>query len=132
MNTKSDSAVQAAKRISELWRAEAWGALASCFSEAIVQVGPHLKELSRGQRAAIESYQVFTSGAKLLEYHEENFRSEVWPGFATTIYEWQMRYVTDGQRRFSRGSDQFIFQESAGQWLAVWRFVDFREDRADP
>jgi len=42
-----------------------------------------------------------------------------------------MRYVTDGERRFSSGTDQFLFQEVDGRLLAVWRFVDFWDDRSD-
>jgi hypothetical protein len=94
-------------------------------------VGPRLKELSRGRAAAIESYKTFVTGAELLEYYEENFRGETWPGFATAIYEWQMKYMTEGEKRFSSGSDQFIFQEKAGGLIAVWRYLDFWEDRAD-
>ena len=46
--------------------------------------------------------------------------------------EWDMIYLTEGERRFSRGTDQFIFQEGPeGHWLAIWRYVDFWEDRKD-
>ena len=122
----------AAQRISRLWRTSEWTELRECFSSEIVQVGPRLKVLSRGREAAITSYQQFMAGAQLIEYHEENFRSEVWRGFATCIYEWRMKYLSEGERRISSGTDQFMFQEeSAGRWTAVWRFVDFWEDRKD-
>jgi hypothetical protein len=131
MNLTQDTVTRAAQRISRLWCAAAWDELGRCFSEGIVQAGPRLKELSRGRAAAVDSYRTFMTGAELLEYHEENFRSETWPGFATAIFEWRMKYKTDGEQRFSSGSDQFIFQESAGELIAVWRYVDFWEDRAD-
>jgi hypothetical protein len=131
MSTTREAAIEAAKRITKLWRAAAWDELAPCFAEEIVQVGPRLKELSRGRSAAIEGYRAFTSGARLLEYHEENFRSEAWSDFATVVYEWRMRYIAEGERRFSSGTDQFIFQEVAGRLHVVWRFVDFWEDRAE-
>jgi hypothetical protein len=126
-----DKTTLAAQRISQLWRAAAWDELGRCFSEQIIQMGPRLKELSRGRSAAVDSYRAFMTGAQLLEYHEENFRSETWTGFATAIYEWRMKYMTEGERRFSCGSDQFIFQELAGELIAVWRYVDFWEDRPD-
>jgi hypothetical protein len=131
MSITQDTVMRAAQRISRLWRAAAWDELASCFSEGIVQVGSRLKELSKGRAAAVDSYWAFMNGAELLEYHEENFRAETWPGSATAIYEWRMKYTTEGERRFSSGTDQFIFQESAGKLIAVWRFLDFWEDRAD-
>ncbi len=131
MSITHDAVVRVAQRISQLWRAAAWDELAPCFAEGIVQVGPRLKALSRGRQAAVDSYRAFMTGAKLLEYHEENFRAETWPGFATAFYEWRMKYTTEGERRISIGSDQFIFQESAGELIAVWRYVDFWEDKAD-
>jgi Domain of unknown function (DUF4440) len=131
MNITQETVIRRAQYISQLWRAASWDELARCFSDEIIQVGPHLKELSRGRPAAIDSYRAFMNGAKLLEYHEENFRSDIWPSFAIAIYEWRMKYTTDGERRFSSGSDQFIFQESAGELIAVWRYVDFWEDKAD-
>jgi hypothetical protein len=131
MNITQDTAIRGAQHISQLWRAAVWDELAPCFSEEMIQVGPRLKELSRGRLAAIDSYRAFMNGAKLLEYHQQNFRSEIWPGFAIVIYEWWMKYTTDGERRFSNGTDQFIFQESAGELIAVWRYVDFGEDKAD-
>jgi hypothetical protein len=131
MSTTQEAADQAAKRISRLWRSESWDELAGCFSESFVQVGPQLKELSRGRSAAVDSYRAFMHGAKLIEYEERNFRTEVWPRCATTIYEWHMRYSTEGETRFSKGTDQFIFLESNGSILAVWRYVDFWEDRAE-
>ena len=131
MNPTQEEVIAATKRISQLWRAAGWEELANCFAEGIVQVGPRLKELGRGRLAAIESYQAFMTGAHLAEYHEKDFRAEVWSGFATAVYEWQMRYVTDGERRFSSGTDQFLFQEVDCRLLAVWRFVDFWDDRSD-
>ena len=131
MSITPETVIQAAQRISRSWRSEAWEELARCFSDSLVQVGPHLKELSRSRSAAIESYRVFMGGAQLTEYHEENFRAEVWPGFATAVYDWHMRYITEGEKRFSSGTDQFIFQEADGRLLAVWRYIDFGEDRAE-
>ncbi len=131
MNMTEDAVTRAAQRISQLWRMAAWDELGRCFSEGIIQVGPHLNQLSRGRAAAVESYRTFMTGAELLEYSEENFRSETWPGFATAIYEWRMKYQTGGEQRFSSGSDQFIFRESAGELIAVWRYLDFWEDQAD-
>jgi hypothetical protein len=96
------------------------------------QVGPRLKEFSRGREPAIESYRQFTTGAQLIDYHEENFRTEVWPGFALCSYEWRMKYITEGERRHSSGTDQFLFREvSAEEWVAVWRFIDFWVDRKE-
>jgi Domain of unknown function (DUF4440) len=131
MQSTQEEVIAATKRISELWRLAAWDELANCFAEGIVQVGPRLKELGRGRQAAIDSYRAFMAGAQLTEYHEENFRAEVWPGFATAVYEWRMKYITEGERRFSSGTDQFLFQKADGRLLAVWRFIDFWEDRSD-
>jgi len=132
MSTTQEVVTEQAKRISRLWRAAAWDELASCFSDGVIQVGPQLKELSRGRAAMVGSYRVFMNGAQLTEYHEENFRTEVWPGFATTVYDWRMKYLTEGEKRFSSGTDQFIFEMTGKGFLAVWRYIDFQEDRTDP
>ena len=130
MNTSSEVIISAAQRISKLWRAAEWNELQGCFSADIIQVGPHLKELSRGREAAIESYRQFSNGAKLTEYNEGDFRADIWRGVATCVYEWSMTYMAEGELRFSRGTDQFIFQEeSSGRWIAIWRYIDFWEDR---
>jgi hypothetical protein len=131
MSTTQEAVTQQAKRMSRLWRAAAWDELARCFSDGVVQVGPRLKDLSRGRAAVVAGYRVFRGGAQQTEYREANFRTEVWPGFATTVYDWRMRYVSEGEKRFSSGTDQFIFEASEGNWIAVWRFIDFWEDRAD-
>lgn len=72
------------------------------------------------------------TGAQLLDYHEENFRADVWPGFALCSYEWRMKYATEGERRYSSGTDQFLFREvPVVGWIAVWRFLDFWEDKKE-
>ena len=65
MNIARDAVIRRARDISQLWRAAAWNELAQCFSEGIIQVGPRLKELSRGRSAAIDSS---------LDMHSSNFR----------------------------------------------------------
>jgi hypothetical protein len=132
MNTTSETIIRTTQRISELWRAGQWDELHNLFSADIVQAGPRLKELSRGRDAAIEGYRKFQTGAQLTDYNEENFRAEVWPGFALCSYEWRMKYTTDSERRFSSGTDQFLFREvSAEKWAAVWRYLDFWEDKKE-
>src|ERR1035437_6679445 len=132
MCASKESVIHTTQQISRLWRAAKWDELRDCFAPGIVQVGPRTKELSRGCDAAIGSYRQFVEGARLTDYHEENFRVEVWPGFALCVYEWRMKYVTDGERRCSSGTYQFLFQEDAArQWTAVWRHLDFWEDKKE-
>ncbi|MFZ1054974.1 MAG: nuclear transport factor 2 family protein [Opitutaceae bacterium] len=132
MSAPQDTIVESTKQISLLWRAAKWEDLGRCFSEEVVQVGPRLRELTRGREAAVESYKQFFENARLIDYDEGAFRAEVWPGFAICTYEFRMKYEAEGKRRFSSGTDQFLFrQEPEHRWVAVWRFLDFWEDRED-
>jgi ketosteroid isomerase-like protein len=96
-------------------------ALAPCFDERAVIVGPGFVPMAQGKQASIESYVDFK---RQVTVHSCTFTEpviHVAGESAVVINEWQIDYTLSGSRYQESGRDLFVFSRVEDRWLAVWR-----------
>ena len=112
------------RRVDEAWRHGRWDALAACFDERMVVVGPGMARRATSGRAAAESYREFMERATLIRYRADEPAVDVWADTAVATFAWEMVWEADGTPHHDVGHDVLVCRRDAAApdgWLAVWR-----------
>jgi ketosteroid isomerase-like protein len=112
-------------RIDEAWREKRFDGLADCFHPDAVITGPGFVELAKGREACVESYREFAANAEILTFGESGHQLRVWDTTAVYTFGWKMSFDRGQGPVAEKGTDQMVFERSAGEWRMVWRNVHF-------
>ncbi|HYM10166.1 MAG TPA: nuclear transport factor 2 family protein [Bryobacterales bacterium] len=97
-------------------------ALAGCFHDDIVVLGPGFQEIARGSAACVKSYEDFARQAAVRKCQLSEPDVHVAGDTAVAVYAWEMTYEMGGQDYQESGHDLFVLARRAGgKWQAVWR-----------
>ena len=97
--------------------------LGSAFHPDMVIKGPNFREMSRGVKACVQSYQDFLDQARVHQCKFFEPHIDVAGDTAVATYAWEMTYERMGETYEESGHDLFVFNRSNGKWLAVWRVM---------
>ena len=84
---------------------------------------PGFSGLITGREILIDSFVVFCTNAKVLEYSESNEQINVTGNCAVATFKFEMLYEGEKYRDKSTGRDFWIFERQGKNWIAVWRTI---------
>ncbi len=85
-----------------------------------------------GRDKLIASFVEFATNARVLEYEESEEQIHVIGRVAVASYRFSILYERASYRERSTGRDIWIFEQSNGKWIAVWRTMnELKEERQE-
>jgi hypothetical protein len=95
--------------------------MAPLFHDSFVMVLPGFVGRVSGKDAAIAGFEEFCQNAKVHAFQEGEHQIDLIGQTAIASVTFEMTYELKGQKYQSTGRDVWVFENSKGAWVAVWR-----------
>jgi hypothetical protein len=123
-----DDVAAAMRRINQAWLRGQVEDLAPMIHPDIVMAIPGFGGRAQGRDAFVAGFRDFRQNATIFEFDEHDQQIDVVGDTAVVTFRYAMEYEHSGQRYRATGRDFWVFQQHAGEWLAVWRtMLDLEE-----
>lgn len=97
----------------------------------IVMVFPGFTGRIQGREQFLAGFRDFCESAKVHEFHDHAYETDVVGDMAVVTFRWDMVYERSGESYRSSGRDLWIFREQDSGWIAVWRtMLELQEQTA--
>src|SRR3954471_9793477 len=131
MNDSKDEAVVAAlRRMNRVWLDGHVEDLGPMVHPEIVMVFPGFTGRIRGQQEFLAGFRDFCENAKVQEFRDRDYQSDVAGDTAVVTFQYEMIYERSGERYRSTGRDLWVFQSQGDAWIAVWRTMLEMQEQA--
>ena len=118
-------------RINRAWLDRRPADLEPLFHPAFTMVFPGFSGRAEGREANIAGFTDFCTHATVHEYRERDQKIDVIGDTAVASFAYEMVYERSGKRSRATGRDLWVFAQTKGSWLAVWRtMLDLAEQPA--
>jgi hypothetical protein len=105
--------------------------LGSMLHPEVVMVFPGFAGRIRGRQQLVDSFRDFCVSARIHEFRDHDYQSDVAGKTAVASFQYEMVYERSGELYRSTGRDLWVFQCQGDTWIAVWRtMLDIREEPA--
>ena len=133
MNTSRHEAVSATlQTINRVWLDGRVEALAPMVDPDIVMVLPGFTGRIQGREQFLAGFQDFCENAKVHEFHDHDYQSDLVGDTAVVTFRYDMVYERSGERYRASGRDLWVFRDQHKEWIAVWRtMLDVQEQSAE-
>ena len=130
-NSRDSAVLRKLKSISDAWLSGNVEAIADCVAEDVVMVVPGFVASIRGRDSFVAGFRDFCENAKIVSYEERDHSVQIVGSTAIATFLFDMVYERNGTFH-STGRDFWIFAESGGEWIAVWRTMFDTTDEPVP
>ena len=96
-------------------------AMAPCFHEQVVFVGPGFAPIVQGKQASLQSYVDFRLQAAIHSCTIEEPIIQVVADTAVVTSKWRIAYSLNENRYEEAGQDAYVLARTSDQWQVVWR-----------
>ena len=96
-------------------------AMAPCFHEQVVFVGPGLVPIVQGKQAGVQSYVDFRRQATVHSCEIEEPVIHVVAHTAVVTSKWRIAYSLNENRYEETGQDAYVLARTSDQWQVIWR-----------
>jgi hypothetical protein len=107
--------------INEAWRGNQPSGMKEFLHSGITMVLPGFAQTVVGRDALLASFEEFCQNARVLEYRETEETIQVVNNCGVASFRFEMVYERPAYRARSTGRDLWVFENTGGKWLAVWR-----------
>lgn len=129
--SENEAAILTLKEINRLWVDGKVEDLAPTLDPNIVMVFPGFTGRIQGREQFLDGFREFCESAKLLEFHDQDYESDVVADTAVVTFRYDMIYERSGERYRANGRDLWVFRMQDSDWIAVWRaMLDMQEQPA--
>jgi hypothetical protein len=130
-DSRNEAAILALRRINRVWLDRQVEALVPMVDPEITMVFPEFTGRIRGREQFLAGFRDFCENAKVHEFHDEDYESDVIANTAVVSFRYDMVYERSDERYRASGRDLWVFRNQDNNWIAVWRMmVDMREQPA--
>lgn len=95
--------------------------LAPMVHPEIVMVFPGFAGRIQGREQFLASFREFCENARVYEFHDHDYQSDLVGDTAVATFEYEMLYELSGERYQASGRDLWVFRHQQDKWVAVWR-----------
>jgi dienelactone hydrolase/ketosteroid isomerase-like protein len=107
--------------------------LGDILDDEVVMVFPGFGRRVQGRKAMIGGFEDFAANAEVHEHRETDARIDVIGRTAVISYRFELIYTRDDVIYRSTGRDLWVFHQTGGRWLAVWRtMLEMEEQPVEP
>jgi uncharacterized protein (TIGR02246 family) len=110
-------------QITAAWRNGQPEKLTELFDEHMVIFGPGCRELARGRKACVRSYEEFLAKAVIHEYKQSEPAIRICGEAAVVTYKWEMVYTLNSRLSRETGTELIVFECRHEQWRVVLRVM---------
>ncbi len=116
--------------INKTWRENRPEDMRKYLHPEVTMVFPGFKGALSGRDNLIDGFGEFCANARVIDYEESDEQISVVDTVAIASFRFTMLYERTSYSERSEGRDVWVFEESAGEWIAVWRtMTDVKEIR---
>ena len=127
--SKNEPVAQAMRQINKAWLGGRMEELGPLLHPNVVMVLPGFEGRIQGRDAVLAGFRDFCEQARIEEFRDRDYYSEVLGETAIVTFRYEMTYQRASSRYRGSGRDFWIFQKSNATWLAVWRtMLDIHEE----
>jgi hypothetical protein len=120
------------QRINHVWLDGQVDALAPMVDPEIVMVLPGFAGRIRGREQFLAGFRDFCENAQVLEFHDQDYESDVVGDTAVVTFRYDMIYKRSGERYRATGRDLWVLRGQGNEWIAVWRtMLEVQEEAAE-
>jgi hypothetical protein len=119
--SKQEAVVATMRRINRVWLDGRVDDLGPMVDPEIVTVFPGFTGRMQGRHEFLAGFRDFCDNAKVQEFRDYNYQSDVAGNIAVATFQYEMIYERSGERYRATGRDLWIFQSQGDNWIAVWR-----------
>ena len=120
-DSRQEAVIATIRRINRLWLGGQVEDLGPMVHPEVVMVFPGFTGRMQGRQEFLAGFQDFCENAKVQEFHDHDYQSDVAGNVAAATFQFEMIYERSGERYRSTGRDLWIFQSQGDNWIAVWR-----------
>lgn len=121
-----------AQTINRMWLNGQVEALAPMVDSDIVMVFPGFTGRIQGREQFLASFRDFYENAKVHEFHDHDYQSDLVGNTAVVTFRYDMIYERASERYRASGRDLWVFRRQRNKWIAIWRtMLEIQEQTAE-
>jgi hypothetical protein len=116
--------------INRAWRENRPLDMKTSLHADVTMAFPGFTDTVTGRDVLLEGFVEFCTNARVIEYEETDEQIQVVGHIAVASFRFNMLYERASYRERSTGRDLWVFEQSNGKWIAVWRtMLEIKEER---
>lgn len=127
---KRHPALQALLNINRLWLDGRVQALEELLHPDVVMMLPDFVGRVNGREEFLAGFRDFSASARIDTFHDHSYAADLIGDTAVITFQYEMTYERSSERYRATARDLWVFRESGGNSVAVWRAMLDLHERA--